>query len=109
MEIYVTLFSLNPSVFTCFNGFDSLILELHLMKLILFLRTFIPLFGLFTLPVLAGLDVVTGVDFLEKKGLMNWTQVFGLDMKKLMKRVNDNDDFSPIAPADWNMHTVSEE
>ena len=42
------------------------------------------------------------------KGWMNWTQVFGLDMKKLIKRVNDNDDFSPIAPADWNMHTVSE-
>ena len=65
-----------------------------------------PLFGIFTLPVLAGLDVVTLVDGLEQKGWMEWTKKIGVDMNRLIKRVNENDDFHFMQPSDWNGQTV---
>lgn len=47
----------------------------------------------FTIPFRLGMEIVPWVEWLEKKGCMNWTKVFNVDTQKVIQRIHNNDDF----------------
>merc|ERR1711892_1284591 len=56
--------------------------------------TFVPLFALFTLPYHCGFDLVGLADYLERHGAFGWLEWFGVNMRNLIDRCNNNDTFS---------------
>jgi hypothetical protein len=47
----------------------------------------------FTIPFRLGIEIVPWVEWLEKKGCMNWTKVFNVDTQKVIQKIHNNDDF----------------